>query len=89
MAKKRTNPRRQPATKADIAKAKQAATRDAMILSIAVPLMALHDLYGFGPKRLEAVCDEMLRKYNDMEAGFFTPDEANEWLWEYAGIRIG
>lgn len=87
--KKKTNPRRQPATKADIAKAKQAATRDAMIMSIAVPLMALHDVYGFGPKRLEAVCDEMLRKYKDMEAGLFTPEDANDWLWEYAGIRIG
>ena len=86
--KKRTNPRRQPATKDDIEKAKMQAKREAMIFSLTVPLMVLHDLHGFGPKRLEMVCDEMIRKYNDLDAGLFTVDDANEWLWDYAGIKV-
>lgn len=86
--KKRTNPRRQQATKADIEKTKKQATRDAMIFSLTVPLMVLHDFHGFGPNRLEAVCDEMIHKYKDLDAGLFTVDDANEWLWDYAGIRV-
>lgn len=86
--RKRTNPRRKQATKADVDKAKKQATREAVILSLTVPLMVLHDLHGFGPKRLEAVCDEMIRKYEDLDAGFFTVDDANEWLWDYAGIKV-
>ena len=67
MAKrKRTNPRRQPASVHHVNKAKKQATDDVFKALIAIPLMALHDVYGFGPKRIEAVCDEMLKMFFDI-----------------------
>lgn len=90
MAKKRrTNPRKIVASKADVEKAKRYAERNTMIMMMAVPLMAMHDVYGFGPKRLNRLADRMLKLFNDWDTGEFTAEEANDWLWEYAGIKIG
>lgn len=86
--KKRTNPRRIPMSRAEIDKREKALQKWSAMTSFIVPLMALHDLYSFGPKRLEAVCDRMRQLYIDLDDGCFTPEEANTWLWEYAGIRL-
>lgn len=86
--RKRTNPRRKPATQADLAKVKKETERAVMIASLAIPLMAAHDVYGFGAKRLEKLLDRMLELYRDYEAGSFTMDEAKGWLEGYTGIEI-
>ncbi|MFP5522316.1 hypothetical protein [Peptococcus simiae] len=44
--KRRVNPRRKPASQADVARAKKQAERAAVIGTIAIPLMAAHDVYG-------------------------------------------
>jgi len=60
MAKKkyRVNPRRKPAIKADVVRAKNQAERAAVIGTIAIPLMAAHDVYSFGPDRLARLLDQ-------------------------------
>lgn len=87
--KRKVNPRRKPVTQADITKIKKNAERNAIIGSLAVPLMAAHDAFGFGPARLERLLDRMLKLYADYEAGAFDMDDAAQWLKSYTGISIG
>lgn len=89
MAKKRrVNPRRRPASQADIKRAKKQAERSAVIGMVAIPLMAAHDVYDFGPDRLSRLLDRMLALYADYEAGQFSMPEALAWLKDYTGIDI-
>ncbi|MFP5527112.1 hypothetical protein ACLGL1_01345 [Peptococcus simiae] len=86
--KRRVNPRRKPASQADVARAKKQAERNAVIGTIAIPLMAAHDAYGFGPERLSRLLDRMLALYADYEADRFDMDEALDWLRDYTGIDM-
>ena len=58
MKKKRVNPRRIPATLADVRKAEKHATRDAVAAYGAIMLTALRDKEGFDYERLRRVWDE-------------------------------
>ena len=88
MKTKKTNPRRKPATMADINKAMKQASRDLSIAAIVFTAMSLHDVYGFGPKRLEAFVVNVLHKFRDWDAGLFTTDDALEWFEDYTGMEI-
>lgn len=86
--KKKTNPRKIPASKADVEKAKKEAEYKAIIMTLAIPLMAAHDVFGFGPKRITRLFDNMMQKFNDYEDGLFSAEDANRWMAEYAGIEV-
>lgn len=55
---------------------------------IAIPLMAAHDVYDFGPDRLSRLLDRMLVLYEDYEADRFSMPEALDWLRDYTGIDM-
>ena len=88
MKTKKTNPRRKPATMADINRAMKQASRDLSIAAIVFTAMSLHDVYGFGPKRLEAFVVNVLHKFSDWDAGLFTIDDAQGWFEDYTGMKI-
>lgn len=93
MKKKKTNPRKRVVTQADINKAQKQAFRDlslaAIVLSaIVLSAMSLHDVFDFGPARLERFIVDVVRKQNDWDAGLFEIDDALEWLESYTGMRI-
>lgn len=90
--KKKTNPRKKNLTEAEakaiIKKAMERATHDLSIISICVSAMCVHDVYGFGPQRIDRLITDMLNKFRDWDAGLFTADDAAQWLYEYTGIKI-
>lgn len=86
--KKKTNPRRRPVSVADLNRAKKEALDLAAVLAIGIAAMSAHDAFGFGPARIETLVINMLAKYGDFEDGFFSPEDAREWLKDYAGIDI-
>lgn len=57
--KKKVNPRRVPASKADVQKAKKQATSEAVEIAFAILLSALRDKEGFGYTRLRRVWSEV------------------------------
>lgn len=92
MRKRRTNPQKRVLTEYEIKKAieqaKQEAAHELMISSLTIAMMSAHDVFDYGPVRLERLMDDMLRKYNDLEAGLFSVEDSAEWLKDYAGIII-
>lgn len=88
MKKKKTNPRKRVVTQADINKAQKRAFRDLSLAAIVLSAMSLHDVFDFGPERLERFIVDAVRKQNDWDAGLFEIDDALEWLESYTGIGI-
>lgn len=92
MKKKKTNPRRKPMSVADVKKtmreAMAKASRDLSIAAIVFAAMSLHDVFGFGPERIERFVLNMLQKFRDWDAGLFEIDDALEWYESYTGMRI-
>lgn len=58
MAKKKVNPRRRPATEADLIRAQTKAINETITIVMAAIFTVLHDKEGFGRKRLKRVLDE-------------------------------
>lgn len=92
MKKKKTNPRRKSMSVADVKKtmreAMAKASRDLSIAAIVFAAMSLHDVFGFGPERIERFVLNMLQKFRDWDAGLFEIDDALEWFESYTGMRI-
>ena len=89
MAKKnKTNPRKRVVTAADINKAEKKAKEQLEIITIVVAAMAAHDEFDFGPKWIERLVDNMFRKFNDWDAGYFSVKDALEWFELYTGMKI-
>lgn len=86
--KKKTNPRKLPVTKADINRAKKDAKKEASILNITIVAMALHDVYGFGPKRLEQTVSRILKLYHDIDADLISINDTMQWFTDYTGMKI-
>lgn len=86
--KKRTNPRRVPATMADVQKAKKQAVHDAFMINVLFAAMSAHDVFDFGPARIERLVLNMLRKLNDWDEGLFDIEDACEWFESYTGMRL-
>lgn len=88
MKKKKTNPRKRVVTQADINKAQKQAFRDLSLAAIVLSAMSLHDVFDFGPERLERFIVDVVHKQNDWDAGLFEIDDALEWLESYSGVGI-
>lgn len=79
MKKKKVNPRRIPATKADVEKAKRQAQEYAINSVWAVFFTALRDKEGFGYKRLRRVWDEVNYISDSIDKGYIdVKDLVNE-----------
>lgn len=87
MKKKRVNPRRKPATQADVEKAKQQAQTHAINMVWAVLFTALRDKERFGYKRLRRVWDEVNYISDSIDKGYVKLDDLVNELAEY-GITL-
>ena len=85
--KKRVNPRRKPATQADVEKAKRQAQTHAINMVWAVFFTALRDKEGFGYKRLRRVWDEVNYLSDSIDKGYVKLDDLVNELAEY-GITL-
>ena len=86
--KKKVNPRRRPATMADVNKAKNVARREAVEFAWAILFMVLRDKMGFSPEDLD-----QLWKYVDdysmqIERGAVTVPDLKTVLKEEAGVVL-
>lgn len=87
MKKKRVNPRRIPATQADVEKAKRQAQMYAINTVWAVFFTALRDKEGFGYKRLRRVWDEVNYLSDSIDKGYVKLEDLTKELAEY-GITL-
>ena len=83
MKKKRVNPRRKPATQADVEKAKRQAQTHAINMVWAVFFTALRDKEGFGYKRLRRVWDEVNYISDSIDKGYIDIDDLVNELKEH------
>ena len=83
MKKKRVNPRRKPATQADVEKAKQQAQTHAITMVWAVFFTALRDKERFGYKRLRRVWDEVNYISDSIDKGYIDIDDLVNELKEH------
>lgn len=89
MAKKRKiNPRKRPATQADVNKAKKLAIDAAIDVSWAISLTVLRDKWGFGRIRLHRYWDQINRLSEEMAEGRVSVTDLMDTLREEAGIII-
>ena len=87
MKKKRVNPRRKPATQADVEKAKRQAQTHAINMVWAVFFTALRDKEGYGYTRLRRVWDEVNYISDSIDKGYVKLDDLVNELAEY-GITL-
>ena len=85
--KKRVNPRRIPATKADVEKAKRQAQEYAINSVWAVFFSVLRDKEGYGYKRLRRVWDGVNYLSDSIGKGYVRIEDLVEELKEY-GITL-
>lgn len=86
--KKKVNPRRRPASQADVKRAKSAAMDEAVTAAWAILFTALRDKEGYGPKRLRRVWDEVNYLSESIDQGFVNVNDLRQALEEEAGIKL-
>lgn len=64
------------------------ATNRAFILLLGLPLITLHDKFGFGKVRLERFMDELLKQYESFDEGYITLEDLIETIKEETGVSI-
>ena len=64
------------------------AINDAQKYFILCGCKVLHDVFGFGSKRLERFIDELASLEVDTEDGTTTLEALEKWLDEYAGMKL-
>lgn len=57
-------------------------------LAMLLMLTVLHDKYGFGTKRLEAVVDQVNDLLDSFNRGYISIDDLNTTLHEETGIKV-
>ncbi len=67
--------------------AKQAISM-ALNMMIALPVLVLHDKFGFGPKRTEKLIDEIKLLYDSFDQGYLTIEDMKNTIYEELGIKI-
>ena len=87
--RKKVNPRRKPATQADVEKAKNEAKTFALDAAIAICAMANHDVFQFGKIRMKRWWDYVESLSEDVLNGQTTIPEIQEALWNECGINLG
>lgn len=64
------------------------AANKAFLLMLGLPVMVLHDKFGFGPVRCEHFTDAVLDLYDSFEKGYVTLEDIHGALKEETGITI-
>ncbi|MDD3020927.1 MAG: hypothetical protein PHX61_08125 [Alphaproteobacteria bacterium] len=64
------------------------AAETGFLLMLGLPILVLHDKYGFGPVRCERFIDQVLKEYAMFEEGYMTMDDVAKILKDEAGITI-
>ncbi len=64
------------------------ATEQAMVMTLALPLMALRDEFGFGKQRLEKFSSKMYDLIDSYERGYITLQDLHECLREEVGMEL-
>lgn len=85
---KKVNPRRRPASQADVKRAKSAARNEALTGSWVILLTALRDKEGYGPKRMRRVLDEVNYLIDSINQGFINVNDLRQALEDEAGIKL-
>lgn len=87
-ASKKINPRKRPATQADIMKAKKEATSEAISFAWAIMFTALHDKEGFGRVRLKRVWKEVENLSDSVAKGYVSITDLKHTLKEEMGVEL-
>ena len=66
----------------------KAAADKAFLLMLGLPVMVLHDKFGFGPVRCERFTDAVLELYDSFEKGYVSLEDIHLTLKEETGITI-
>lgn len=81
-----------PTVKAMMLQAKRSAakqaTDDVVRTLIAIPVLVLHDKWGFGQKRLERFVVQMVEVLDSYEKGLVSMDDLMDVLKDEAGIDL-
>lgn len=76
----------------DLDKIKLDASKDAaekaFLLMLALPVMILHDKFGFGAVRCERFTDAVLDLYDSFEKGLVSLEDITNTLKEESGITV-
>lgn len=88
MNSKKINPRKRPATQADVNKAKKQAIDAAIDVSWAISLTVLRDKWGFGRIRLKRYWEQINKLSEEMAEGRVSVVDLMDTLREEAGIII-
>lgn len=88
MPKKRINPRRRPATKADVEKAKKYAQDKSIAATSAIVMFVLREKFGFGKVRLTRFWNEVDSLSEDVIKGEVKIEEIEEVLLNEYGIDV-
>lgn len=85
---KKVNPRRQPASKADVKRAELRGRDDGIKFASALFLMALRDKEGFDLEALQKVWKEVGDLADSIAEGYCSIEDLNTVLESEAGARI-
>lgn len=86
--KKKTNPRKRPATHADILKAKKDATSEAISFAWAILFTVLHDKEGWGKVRLQRLWSEVGELSDSIAKGYVSVTDLKHALKEEMGVEL-
>lgn len=84
----KTNPRRRPATQADVAKAKREAIDKAIDVSWAISITILRDKFGFGSVRIHRYWDELQKLSEEIAEGRVSVLDLMTAIKDEAGIVL-
>lgn len=85
---KKINPRKRPASMADVERAKKDATSEAISLSIALFLTVMVDKFGYDADKLKAVWDEINKLSQSVTDGYVNLHDLKQVLIDEYGIEI-
>ena len=88
MSGKRVNPRRRPATLADVEKAKKQAQSEAVKYAWAIMFSVMRDKEGWGIVRLKRLWDEVEDLSDSIEKGYVSVRELLDTLEEEIGAIL-
>lgn len=87
--KRKVNPRRRPATEADVRKAKDAAVSEAIDAAWAIFFTVLRDKEGMENDQLRRIWDYVNDLSDSIAQGYVSVADLMETLREEAGLTIG
>lgn len=85
---KKINPRRRPASQADVAKAKREAIDQAIDVSWAISITILRDKFGFGSTRIHRYWDELQKLSEEIAEGRVSVIDLMTAIKDEAGIVL-